>query len=178
MIWITFFLSALLMAGQVDPVLFEGRVSFVSDAPLELIKASSERVRGAVDFESGEFVFSIPMNSFMGFNSELQREHYNENYLETHLYKNARYSGVILDDVDLSKDGVYNVRTKGIFLIHGLENERIMRHTLTVEGNEIIIDSEFTVTLSDYNIRIPKIVEKKIAPNIHVNLNVRGYIEL
>ncbi|HJW29561.1 MAG TPA: hypothetical protein VJ508_09970, partial [Saprospiraceae bacterium] len=54
----------------------KGNVSFVSDAPLEIIKAHSPNLRGVIDPGTKTFAFIVNMNSFMGFNSEIQHVHF------------------------------------------------------------------------------------------------------
>src|SRR5438128_363339 len=90
----------------------DGIVRFHSDAPQELIRAESGKLRGALDPEKKAFAFRIYMSSFQGFNSPLQREHFNENYMETPKYPEAQFQGKIIEDVDISKDGEYEVRAK------------------------------------------------------------------
>src|SRR3954468_13445099 len=103
-----------------------GKISFRSDAPLELIKASSDDLGGAIDTAKKIFNFKIPINSFEGFNSRTQREHFNENYMQTEQYPEASFKGKIIEDIDLSKEGTYTIRTKGMLNIHGVEKERII----------------------------------------------------
>lgn len=162
--------------GQLDPnnngkLLFNGEVTFISDAPLEWISAKSLNLKGLIDTTSNRFAFEISVNSFDGFNSALQKEHFNENYLETGVFPKATYSGKILDRIDWSKPGNYIVRTKGMLNIHGQAVERIIKNTIDITSKEILITSDFTVPLEDHNIRIPKIVENKISPLIQVQLN-------
>ena len=58
-----------------------GKVSFLSEAPLELIKAASDKLKGAIDKTQNTFAFAVDIHSFKGFNSDLQREHFHENYM-------------------------------------------------------------------------------------------------
>ena len=148
-----------------------GRVEFRSEAPLELIRASSRELRGALNTDKNEFAFSVSMNSFEGFNSPLQQEHFRENYLETGLYPVATFTGKIIDEVPFDRPGSYPVRTKGNFTVHGVVQERIIKGILVVEENSISIRSEFEVRLVDHDIRVPKIVRQKIAESIRVSLN-------
>ena len=148
-----------------------GSVEFRSEAPLELIRASSETLRGVLDLEKRQFAFSVGMNSFEGFNSPLQQEHFRENYLETGLYPVATFTGKIIDEVPFDRPGSYPVRTKGNFTVHGVVQERIIKGILVVEENSISIRSEFEVRLVDHDIRVPKIVRQKIAESIRVSLN-------
>ena len=62
-------------------------------------------------------------------------EHFNENYLETEKYPKASFNGNINEEVDLSKDGTYEVTATGKLLIHGIEKERTLTGTITRNGN-------------------------------------------
>jgi len=145
-----------------------GNISFHSDAPKELISAASPALKGIVDLQRKTFAFKIGMGSFMGFNSPLQREHFNENYMESSVFPEASYFGKIIEDVDPSKNGTYTIRAKGKLKIHGVEQERIIKSTITSNNGVLSIRSEFVVLLADHNIKIPKVVNNKLAPEINV----------
>src|SRR5205809_7976282 len=80
--------------------LTKGTIAFRSEAPLEVIKASSNELRGIIETQKKQFAFSIKLKSFKGFNSGLQKEHFNENYLESDKYPDATFVGKIIEDVD------------------------------------------------------------------------------
>lgn len=147
-----------------------GEISFRSEAPKELISASSDQLKGLIDVQKRIFAFKIPMSSFLGFNSKLQQEHFNENYLETNVYADATFRGKIVEDVDLSKDGVYSVRAKGQMSIHGVQTERIVQADVRVKNGTLNVSSAFTVGLSDHNIKIPRLVFEKLSSEIKVAL--------
>lgn len=149
----------------------KGSISFSSDAPLELIKASSGELRGKIDAAKKLFAFSIKINTFKGFNSALQKEHFNENYLESGKYPDASFSGKIIEEVDFSKDGTYTIRAKGRLNIHGVAQERIIKSDLTIKSGQVAVKSNFTVLLADHNIPIPKVVHEKLASEIKVEVN-------
>lgn len=167
-IWV--FCCSFASAQQVYEV-SSGTIEFNSKAPQELIHASSDNLKGAIDLERKTFAFKIGISSFMGFNSPLQREHFNENYMETEVFPEASYSGKIIEDVDLTKDGVYQVRAKGKLRIHGVEQERIIRSTIISKRGRVSIQSDFVVLLADHNIKIPKVVYSKLSPEINVTVN-------
>jgi polyisoprenoid-binding protein YceI len=146
-------------------------VSFLSDAPLELISASSTQLQGIIDPDKRSFAFSISTESFKGFNSPLQQEHFYENYLEAKAYPVSRFDGKIIEQIDFTHDGSYTVRAKGKLLIHGVEQERILRVRLKISGGIITADSEFTVLLQDHEIKVPRVVFQKIAEEIKVTVN-------
>lgn len=147
-----------------------GTVSFTSDAPLELIKASSPQLRGLIDNEKKTFSFKVAYESFEGFNSGLQREHFNEKYMESDRFSEASFSGRLPDNTDLSIEGSHVVNVKGVLNIHGVEKERIIKCNVTVSNDMLHFESKFTVALVDHNINIPKIVTQKIATEIYVEV--------
>jgi polyisoprenoid-binding protein YceI len=151
----------------------EGTIHFLSNAPLELIEAESDKLDGAMRNEDHTFAFTVPIKSFEGFNSALQREHFLENYLESDKISNAKFTGKIIEKIDLTKPGTYEVRVKGNLTIHGIAKERIIRGTLITDGTDINISSKFEVELDDHGIRIPRIVYQKIAESIIVTVNVK-----
>ena len=149
----------------------KGNITFSSDAPLELITAASNELKGLMETEKKQFAFSIKVKSFKGFNSGFQRDHFNENYLETDKYPDATFSGKIIEDVDFTKDGVLTVRAKGILTVHGVPKERIIKSDMTIKDGLIFIKANFTVLLADHNIPIPKVVHEKLASEIKVEVN-------
>lgn len=149
----------------------EGAISFVSDAPLELIAAASDDLQGAIDLENKTFAFKIPNNSFEGFNSPLQQEHFLENYIEVNKYSQSTFQGKIIEDIDLDTEEPQVIRAKGMLDIHGVQQERIIRSTVRLKDDTLTIESSFTVPLQDHNIKIPRIVDQKIAELVEVSVN-------
>lgn len=157
--------------GQKKYTVQSGSISFTSNAQLELIKASSSSLQGLLDPGNNQFAFTIDIQSFQGFNSQLQREHFNEKYMESEKFPKAKFSGKIIESIDLALDGVYDVRAKGDLEIHGQKQTRILKSRITVKGNSIQIDSNFFVPLADHGISIPSIVSQKIATEIEVQFS-------
>ncbi len=149
-----------------------GVIQFRSDASLEQISAKSNLLRGILDPEKRSFAFSVPVTSFQGFNSALQREHFNENYLESDQYPEATFTGKIIEQIDFFLPGEYTIRAKGKLTIHGIVSERIIKCTIKAGNNEIRIASDFSVLLIDHGIQIPRVVHQKIAEEIHVNVSL------
>jgi hypothetical protein len=147
-----------------------GIIRFRSEAPMELINTVSNELKGAVDVEKKTFAFRIRINSFEGFNSPLQKEHFNENYMETEKYPEALFNGKIIEDIDLSQPGIHNVRAKGLLTIHGVPRERIIKGDVEVKNGIIKIKTAFTILLNDHNIPIPRVVKEKLANEIRIDL--------
>ena len=146
----------------------KGEMAFTSNAELELIRATSSKVQGLIDPASKQFAFTVDVKTFQGFNSELQREHFNEKYMESEMFPKARFSGKIIEPVDFSVDESYDVRAKGELDIHGQKQTRIIKTKVTVRNGMVYLESTFFVPLSDHNISIPSIVSQKIATEIEI----------
>lgn len=149
----------------------EGQASFKSIAPLELISAESKELAGVIDPIKYTFAFTIPLNSFEGFNSALQKEHFRENYLETHKFPDATFKGKVIERIDWNNKSDHKVRAKGIFNIHGIEHERIIKCDLQVLTNKLMVTSKFSILLQDHGIQVPRVVNQKIAEEIFVEMS-------
>jgi len=149
-----------------------GFVSFASEAPLEIIQAKSHLMRGIISPSSKSFAFSLNINSFEGFNSDVQQTHFLENYLEGKKYPQATFTGKLIEDVPFDTPGTYSVRAKGNLNIHGISKERIIRGTLVVKNDGGEIETDFSIPVSDHGITIPKIVQQKISDEIQVKVKL------
>ncbi len=167
-----FILSSIALQAQKKFTTEKGEVSFTSNAKLELINASSKKIQGIVDPATGQFAFIVKIQSFEGFNSNLQREHFNEKYMETDKYYDATFAGKVIETIDFTKDGTYDVRAKGTLTIHGKKQSRIIPSKLVISKGTLTIESNFNIPLADHDIQIPQIVSEKIATEIIVKLNV------
>lgn len=147
-----------------------GHIKFSSNAPLEFIQASSNELAGILNINDLSFSFTVPMVSFEGFNSTLQRIHFNENYMESEKFLNSTFKGKIIEEVDFILPGTYHIRAKGLLNVHGIDNDRIIRCAIQVETGRITVETSFTVPLDEHKIKIPSIVQQKIAEVIDVNI--------
>lgn len=165
-------LTAFAPAGTKVYIGNAGIINFKSDASLEIIKATSKELKGVVDPAAKTFAFKVAMTTFEGFNSGLQREHFNENYMESTKYPEAVFTGKIIEDIDFTKNGTYTIRAKGKLKIHSVEQERIIKSEIKINGSQIKVHSNFSVLLSDHNIIIPKVVHEKLASEIQVEVDI------
>jgi hypothetical protein len=172
---VVFFLSVNLVFSQESNYLYvcrNGSVSFISDAPLELIKAANNSLSGVLNLKDRSFTFQIPTKNFEGFNSALQKVHFNEDYMETELFPNSTFRGRLIEEVDLSVPGEYKIRAKGKLTIHGVEVDRIVRCDLTVTKSRIDVKADFTVLIAEHNISVPSILNQKIASEVKVSVKL------
>lgn len=173
---VPFFLFSSLTAARAQQVdiyaVSKGSISFTSEAPKELISARSEDLAGVVNIEKKTFSFRIPISSFRGFNSPLQQEHFNENYMESRQFPEAAFSGKIMESVSFTVPGTYKARAKGRLTVHGFSAERLIPVTIEVKDqHRCRVTADFTVPLSDHNIKVPRVVYEKLASEIKVHVD-------
>ena len=148
-----------------------GKLSFYSEAPLEKIEATSQKVTSVMDIESGKMEFAALIKTFQ-FEKALMQEHFNENYMESDKYPKAKFKGQIvdLDQVDFTSDGSYPVKVSGDLTIHGVTQAVTVQGLINVKDGKISATSEFEVLLDDYDISVPKVVRDNIAKNVLIKV--------
>lgn len=147
-----------------------GETSFFSETPVENIVAVNKTVGAIINTSTNEIAVSMKMTAFE-FPNKLMQEHFNENYMESEKYPMGTFKGKIVEPIDYTKNGIYDVTARGQLTIHGVTIPRDLKGKLTVENQKISLISNFEVKLVDHKIDIPKIVFAKIAEVISVKIN-------
>lgn len=150
----------------------DGSLRLVGTAPKETIVAESKTLKGKFDLEGKEFNFRQNLNNFAFSQGSLQKKDAEEVYWETHKYPNATLKGKIINEVDLTKDGSYDLTGVGTFSIHGVERELKFPVKLTMDKGKAAINCKFEIYLSDHDIRIPRLVALKVAEAFEVNVEL------
>lgn len=146
-------------------------VTFRSEAPMEDITATNLKASGVIAAETRSFAVQIPIADFVGFNSPLQREHFNENYMATKEHPHASFQGRVIEAIDLAAPGTHQVRAKGVLTIRGVEQERIIPCRIVIGAEGVRVTASFDVALADHGIRIPRVVQQKIAAVVQVKVD-------
>lgn len=100
------------------------------------------------------------------------KEHFNENYLESHRYPKAVFKGKItkfdLKDIDeIEKEFLI----KGKLTIHGKSKEIVVKALLKKVYDGIQITSDFPISITDFDIEIPNRVALKISKTVNTELS-------
>ena len=142
-----------------------------SKAAFEPIKAKNESSISIFDVNDGKIAALIKISEF-NFRLGLMEEHFNENYLESNIYPTSTFEGSIdnFDKISLD-DNFQEISIKGILTIKGKSNEILAEGFLKKNNNKIELKSSFSVKLSEYKIKVPRIVFKKIDEKVKINLN-------
>jgi len=144
-------------------------ISFFSSTVVEDIEGKSSTANSVIDLKSGNLIFKVANTSFQ-FKKKLMQEHFNENYIESDKYQFSIFKGKITNDVDLSKDGSYNVMVNGNLDLHGVIKPYQSQVALVVNKGTITAKTVFKVKIDDHQIKVPSIVFKNIAEFVEVRV--------
>ena len=148
----------------------EGHISFFSHSLVEDIKANNNQVLSIIDTKTGKIAIQLLMRSFQ-FKKALMQEHFNENYIESHKYPKATFSGEIKNFNQLD-DEFSETEIVGILKIRGKEKEVSTKTSVKISNDKIIISGNFIVEVADFGIKIPAIVRNNIAKTIKVSFEL------
>lgn len=148
----------------------QASIGFFSSTPVEDIEATSTTPNSVIDIKSRNILFKVSNTSFQ-FKKKLMQEHFNENYMESDKYAVSTFKGKIVDDVDLSKDGTYNVTIDGSLDIHGVTKNYQSKATLVVSKGIITAKTTFKIKIADHGIKVPSLVFTHIAEAVDVRIS-------
>jgi polyisoprenoid-binding protein YceI len=125
-----------------------------SHTAVEDIEANNYKSIGTLNKQSGEIVFSVPMQSYEFEKAKMQQHYNSPNFLDTKKFPKSKLKGKIsnIKDIDFNSDGKYEIDVVGALTIHGETKNIDEKATITVKGNSIILNSDFDLTLADYGI--------------------------
>lgn len=138
-----------------------------SEKAFEPVEAINKSATAIFDIKTGDVVAQVFIASFE-FKNALMQEHFNENYMESSRYPKGIFKGKI---INFSLD---KIKTKSEFNLIGTitirekEKKITTKVSINEEDKKLIIKSNFIVKPNDFNIKIPSIVQDKIAEQIQI----------
>ena len=142
-----------------------------SKESFEPIKAINNKSVSIIDTNNGNIAALIYIKDFE-FRLGLMQEHFNENYMYSNKFPKSTFEGVIQNfNYDKLENNYTNFTIVGEIEIKGVKKNitTVAKIKKTVYG--IDLNTSFNIKLSDYKIKIPRLVFKKIDENVVVNLN-------
>lgn len=148
-----------------------GELNFKASVPSFVEVIAKNRNVSAILLDNGDFAILALVNGFR-FKVALMEEHFNENYVESVKYPKTTFSGKILDFnvSDLTeKEITYTI--SGVITLHGVDRYLEVPVSIIQKNNSIVLTSNFVLKPEYFNIKIPKIVNNKIAEEINVSVS-------
>ncbi len=134
-----------------------GKIQFIAKDHPDL-EASSRSAVVVIDKKTGELNFSIMVKSFELEKAGMQ-EKFNNKILETDKFPKAEFKGKLenISNVNFTKDGKYPVAATGKLTMHGVTKDVTANGTVSVKSGIVSVQSEFTVSIANYDISNPGI---------------------
>ena len=142
-----------------------------SKESFEPIKATNNNSVSIIDTDNGNIAALIYIKDF-DFRLGLMQEHFNENYMESNKFPKSTFEGVIQNfNFKKLENNYTNFIIEGEIEIKGVKKNISTVARIKKTDNGIDLNTSFNIKLSDFKIKIPRLVFKKIDENVVVNLN-------
>ncbi|GGD58994.1 YceI family protein [Muriicola marianensis] len=150
----------------------EAKIIFDASTPLEDIYAVNEKVNMVLS-ENGELASLLLVREF-NFKKKLMQEHFNENYIESDKYPKAFFVGKMESfDRELITEEPQPFELSGDLTLHGVTRPITTTVHLNRDGDSIVVETAFVVRTEDHKIKVPRLLFKKIAEEIQVQVTAR-----
>ncbi len=172
---LSFFLIALSQLASAQKFFTKnGTIGFDATSPgsPEKITADNRTVVCVLDAGKGDIQFKAAMKAFT-FERALMQEHFNENYVESDKFPDAKFTGNITNmaSITLDKDGSYPATVKGKLTLHGETRDVETTGKIIVAKGKITATASFSATLADYKVNVPNLVADKVAKTAKITVN-------
>lgn len=153
-------------------------ISFDATTSLDALpKAENKTAIAAIDPKTGSVAFEATVKNFT-FSNPMMQDHFNgDKWLSSDAHPSFTFKGNIVDpsSVDFTKDGTYNTEVEGVLSVKGKEQKIKVPGTITVKGSSLLVASNFSIALADYDITGVPIDGGKVAkqPKITVSAELK-----
>lgn len=137
-----------------------GEVVFTSRVALHTFSGVSNKLKGNINFADSSVDFYVDLASLeTGIG---KRDKDMRTTLETGKYPFAEFFGKLSQPVDLSSSSRQQVQVKGKFSLHGVTKDIVVQGSLVKERSGWKLEAAWSLNLSDYNIKPPKLLIVKV----------------
>lgn len=175
-----FFLSVCLISlsltvshqTEADTVWFtdNGYAEFTSSVPLHEFTGKSSHLTGMIDFEENVVDFYLDVNTLKTGNERRDSDMYET--LDSRNHPFAEFTGSLNTPFDPESLEEQNVTVTGTFTIHGVKQEQSVEGTLQKQGDELHIEAEWILDITDYDIEPPGILFYRVQDEMDVRIEV------
>ena len=158
----------------------DNEVRFTSEAPIEEVVGVTDRIDGYVllnepRLEAGSTTQGTQLYLEVNLASldtglGLRNRHMRDNYLEVRDFPYASFEATI-ERIEETAAGIFRVTAQGVLNIHGVEREVSVPCDVSARQDGYRARCTFNLLLSDFDIKIPKLMFLKLANEVRLELN-------
>jgi polyisoprenoid-binding protein YceI len=149
----------------------DGYVEFISTAPLNEFKGTSDHLTGLINLNKNLVDFYVDLNT-IDTGIEKRNRDMRTTYLNTDQYPFAEFTGELVSSFDVDKMESQEVTVSGMFKLHGVERQIEVDGTLEPTEGGLQLDASWIVLLKDYNIDRPGILFYELAEEQEINISI------
>ncbi len=183
--WTVAFLAlALCGTAQAAPtsVKLKGSFDFLSDAPMEkiegLAKGEGDLVLDLDNLTQIKGTVTVSVASMETGNTTRDEHLRSETWLNAAAHPSITYaieSAEVLSEKRKGPIGIFELKVKGTFTLHGVSKPLEATATLKVKDNKYKVMSSFQIALADYEVTgASGIVGSKVGKTIDIKVQMRG----
>ncbi len=149
-----------------------GNINFEASVPsFEEVKAKNNTVTSILNINTGEIAALALVKGFR-FKVALMEEHFNESFAESFNFPKATFIGKI-DDFSMNNltEEYKPFYLNGELTFHGKTVQINPEAYISLNNNKLYLKSSFILNPEQFDIKIPKIVQKKVAETVEVTFN-------
>lgn len=167
-----FFFGTTIGFSQDKRITKTGQITFEASVPsFEEVKAVNQTISCILNTKTGEIASLALMKGFH-FKRALMEEHFNENFVESDQFPKAIFKGMIKDFNIAAIDSQGTKYTiNGTLNLHGEIKQINVTALIKKIGSDLELTSTFNLNPNDFNIKIPKIIQPKMAETVQVKVN-------
>lgn len=144
-----------------------GSAEFHSSVPLDEFTGTSEYLTGMIDLEKNELDFFLDLETLVTGNERRDNDMYRT--LNTEEYPFAEFFGT-LSGFDESDSATQSVEATGEFTVHGVTQEITVEGTLQKLGDSLILQAEWVLDITDFDIEPPGILFYRVADEMDMEI--------
>jgi len=173
LIFILFFQFLFSQAIPVEIDLEKSFLSYEGKHPAHSWKGISKDIKGSFIFDKDQPILSsvdlyVPVFSFDSRNSN--RDSNMLDVIEDYFYPSVSFTS---SSITKEKDQYY---INGVIFFHGIKKELRLPVNFIVDNDIIVVDTNFDINLSDYNIKRPSLLTIKMRDQIKITFHLVGQI--
>ena len=173
LIFILFFQFLFSQAIPVELDLEKSFISYDGKHPAHNWTGISKDIKGSFIFDKDQPILSsvdlyVPVFSFDSRNSN--RDSNMLDVIEDYFYPSVSFTS---SSITKEKDQYY---INGVIFFHGIKKEVRLPVDFIVDNDIIIVDTNFDINLSDYNIKRPSLLTIKMREKIKITFHLVGQI--
>lgn len=145
-----------------------GYAEFHSSVPLDTFTGRSDYLTGMIDLSRNEIDFYLDLETLETGNDRRDRDMYRTLNIEE--YPFAEFTGRLQSDFDEDSSGPQSVKAVGEFTVHGVTREITVEGDLQKFGDSLLLNAEWILDLTDYDVEPPGILFYRVADEIEMKI--------